>query len=77
MFHFSEISRHLVEGGGAIQVKGNEDLAFNLKRLLSDEGTRKAVGERGYQFLQKHRGATEKAFEKIKPYLNFKVRSSE
>jgi 3-deoxy-D-manno-octulosonic-acid transferase len=69
MFHFLEISHRLVEVGGAIQVKGKEDLAFHLKRLLSDEGARKAVGEKGYQFLQKHRGATEKAFEKIKPYL--------
>jgi 3-deoxy-D-manno-octulosonic-acid transferase len=69
MFHFSEISHHLVEVGGAIQAKGKEDLAFHLKRLLFDEGARKTAGERGYQFLQKHRGATEKAFEKIKPFL--------
>ena len=69
MFHFSEISHHLVAVGGAIQAKGKEDLAFHLKRLLFDEGARKTAGERGYQFLQQHRGATVKAFEKIKPYL--------
>jgi 3-deoxy-D-manno-octulosonic-acid transferase len=69
MFHFLEISHHLVEVGGAIQVKGKEDLAFHLKRFLSDEGVRKAVGEKGYQFLQKHRGATEKVFGEIKPFL--------
>jgi 3-deoxy-D-manno-octulosonic-acid transferase len=76
MFHFLEISSHLIEAGGAIQVRGKEDLAFQLKRLLSDERARKEVGEKGYQFLQKHRGATEKMFEEIKPFLtrmqNFK-----
>ena len=56
VFNFLEISRSLVEAGGAIQVKGIEDLSLRLKCLLSDEGARKEVGEKGYQFLQKHRG---------------------
>jgi 3-deoxy-D-manno-octulosonic-acid transferase len=69
MFHFSEIAHHLIEVGGAIQVRGKEELAFHLKRLLFDEGARKEIGEKGYQFLQKHRGATEKTFEEIRPFL--------
>jgi len=69
MFHFSEISRSLIKAGGAIQVEGKEDLFSHLKRLLSDEGARKEVGENGYQFLQKHRGATERMFGEIRPFL--------
>jgi 3-deoxy-D-manno-octulosonic-acid transferase len=69
MFHFLEISHRLIEAGGAIQVRGKEDLAFHLKRLLSDERARKEVGEKGYQFLQMHRGAAERTFEEIKPFL--------
>jgi len=69
MFHFSEISRSLIKAGGSIQVRGRDDLFSHLKHLLSDEGTCKEVGERGYQFLQKHRGATERMFEEIKPFL--------
>jgi 3-deoxy-D-manno-octulosonic-acid transferase len=69
MFHFYEISHRLIEAGGAIQVGGKEDLAFHLKRLLSDERARKEVGEKGYQFLQRHRGATERVFEEIRPLL--------
>ena len=69
MFNFLEISRRLIEAGGAIQVKDKEALAFQVKRLLSHEETRKEVGEKGYQFLQQHRGATERMFEEIKPYL--------
>src|SRR4030042_891163 len=36
MFHFSEISRRLVEEGGAIQANGIEDLASHMRRLLKD-----------------------------------------
>jgi 3-deoxy-D-manno-octulosonic-acid transferase len=69
MSHFLEISSDLIEAGGAIQVRGKEDLAFQVKRFLSDERARKEVGEKGYQFLQKHRGTTERMFEKIRPFI--------
>ncbi len=68
-FHFSEISRSLVQEGGAIQVRDEEDLGFQLKHLLLDEQMRREVGERGYQFLQRHRGTTERVFKEILPFL--------
>jgi 3-deoxy-D-manno-octulosonic-acid transferase len=70
MFNFLEISSRLIETGGAIQVSGEEELFSQLKRLLFDEDTRKKVGEKGYQFLQKHQGATERMFEEIRPFLS-------
>lgn len=69
MFHFSEISRRLLEEGGAIQVNGIEDLSSHLRRLLKNERARKEMGERGYQFLRKHQGATERMFEEIRRFL--------
>jgi 3-deoxy-D-manno-octulosonic-acid transferase len=69
MFNFLEISRRLIETEGAIQVKDREDLALQMKRLLRNERVRKETGERGYQFLRKHQGATERMFEQIQPYL--------
>jgi 3-deoxy-D-manno-octulosonic-acid transferase len=69
MFNFFEISSRLIETGGAIQVSGKEELFSQLKTLLFDEVARKEVGERGYQFLQSHQGATERMFEEIRPYL--------
>jgi 3-deoxy-D-manno-octulosonic-acid transferase len=69
MFNFLEISRRLIEAEGAIQVKDREDLTIHMKRLLKNERARKETGERGYQFLQKHQGATERIFEEIRPYL--------
>ena len=69
MFNFLEISRRLIEAEGAIQVKDREDLTLQMKRLLRNERARKEMGERGYQFLMKHQGATDRMFKKIRPYL--------
>ena len=70
MFNFLEISQRLIEAGGAVQVSGKEELSSQLRRLLLDERARKELGERGYQFLKKHQGATERMFEEIRPYLS-------
>jgi 3-deoxy-D-manno-octulosonic-acid transferase len=69
MFNFLEISRRLVSEGGAILVRNKEELSIQLRRLLADEKARNEAGEKGYRFLKKHRGATERIFEKIKPFL--------
>ncbi len=69
MFNFLEISQQLIKVGGAIQVKDKEDLIVQTKRLLLDEAARKEAGLKGYQFLQQHRGATERMFEEIRPFL--------
>jgi 3-deoxy-D-manno-octulosonic-acid transferase len=69
MFNFLDISNRLIETGGAIQVSGKEDLFSQLKRLLPDDGARKEAGEKGYQFLQRHQGATQRLFEEIRPFL--------
>jgi 3-deoxy-D-manno-octulosonic-acid transferase len=70
MFNFLEISNRLIEAGGAIQVSGKEDLFSQLKRLLVDEVAREEVGKKGHQFLQRHRGAIERMFEEIRPFLD-------
>jgi len=80
MFNFSEIARSLIEAGGAIQIEGREGLSYHVKRLLSDEGARKEVGERGYQLIERHRGSTDRMFGEIRPFIEesskVKVRSS-
>jgi 3-deoxy-D-manno-octulosonic-acid transferase len=52
--------------GGAIQVSGKEELSSELKRLLFDERACTEVGERGFQFLQRHQGATERMVEEVR-----------
>jgi len=70
MFNFADISRMLIEAGGAIRVEGKEDLSFQLKHLLSDERMRKEAGEKGYRCLTRHQGSTERMFQEIRPLLN-------
>jgi 3-deoxy-D-manno-octulosonic-acid transferase len=69
MFNFLEISSLLIETEGAVQVSGKEDLFSQMKRLLFDGKARKEIGEKGYQFLQKHQGATDRMFGEIRPFL--------
>jgi 3-deoxy-D-manno-octulosonic-acid transferase len=76
MFNFFEISSRLVEAGGAIQISGKEELSSQLKRLLFDERACNEMGERGYQFLQRHQGATERMVKEIKPFLTKKTQSA-
>jgi 3-deoxy-D-manno-octulosonic-acid transferase len=70
MFNFLEISSRLIETGGAIQVSGEKELFSQLRHLLFDERAREEVGEKGYQFLRKHQGSTERMFEEIRPFLS-------
>jgi len=69
MFNFLEISSRLIETGGAIQVSGEKELFSQLRHLLFDERAREEVGEKGYQFLRKHQGSTERMFGEIRPLL--------
>jgi len=69
MSNFAEIARFLTEAQGAVQVKDPEDLRAQVKRLLHDDQARREIGQRGYEMLQKHRGATERIFQEIQPYL--------
>jgi 3-deoxy-D-manno-octulosonic-acid transferase len=76
MFNFLEIANRLTEAGGAIQVSGRDDLLSQLKYLLSDERAREEIGEKGYQFLRRHQGATERMMKEIRPFLS-RIRNSE
>jgi 3-deoxy-D-manno-octulosonic-acid transferase len=69
MFNFRDISRMLIEAGGAFRVEGKEELTSRLKLLLSDEEMRREAGENGYRCLTKHQGSTERMFREIKPLL--------
>lgn len=70
MFNFKEISRLLIKEGGAIKVKDEKELYYQLKILLSDETLRKQIGERGYKIIENNRGAKEKIFGEIKNILS-------
>jgi 3-deoxy-D-manno-octulosonic-acid transferase len=69
MFNFREMARLLVEGGGAVQVRDAEGLEAEAGRLLRDEAVRREMGDRGKRLLEVNRGATERVFRAIEPFL--------
>ncbi len=69
MFNFKEISGLLIKEGGAIMVKDDKELYYQLMNLLSDETLRNQIGERGYKIIENNRGAKERIFEEIKNLL--------
>jgi 3-deoxy-D-manno-octulosonic-acid transferase len=69
MFNFREMAQVLVDGGGAVQVRDAEGLAAEAGRLLRDEPARREMGDCGKRLLELNRGATERVFSAIEPFL--------
>ena len=68
MFNFKEVTKLLVDSGGAIQVFGKEDLVRRAKELLQDKDMRLRTGRLAKTAVISGRGATEKNIEIIKKY---------
>ncbi len=58
MENFIPLMQLLLKAKGAIQVKGLDEVASAVSRLIKDPQTAAALAERGRQALQKHEGAT-------------------
>ena len=69
MQNFPEISQVLRESGAGILVKTKEDLLIQSKRLLENKGEAQALGEKGFEVIQKHQGATERNMEIINRFI--------
>ncbi|GMR08964.1 MAG: lipid IV(A) 3-deoxy-D-manno-octulosonic acid transferase [Gammaproteobacteria bacterium] len=57
-FNFSEISRQLLDGGAAMQVRDAGELASVMEQLLRDANLRTSIGDNGLKMVEKNRGAT-------------------
>jgi 3-deoxy-D-manno-octulosonic-acid transferase len=56
-FNFAEITRFLIAEGGAVQIEDAAALARLLEAWLSDAAERARIGELGFAFLERNRGA--------------------
>ncbi len=59
-FNFAEISRRLVAEGGAVQVADAEALGPLLAAWLGDAAERTRIGEQGFAFVARNRGALQR-----------------
>jgi len=70
VWNFREISDHLLEHEAAIMVSDGPDLVRKINHLLDHEDVGLALGERGYQVISLHRGATDKAVNVVRDILS-------
>lgn len=68
-FNFTEISRQLVEVGGAETISDAAHLARSVIRHLEDEDLRSNAGEKGRAFVKSGRGAWERVITMITPHV--------
>ncbi len=69
LFNFADISRALLEMGGARQVEDSGELAEVVAELLDDPARRAEMGEAGRRLVAANRGALERLLGLLQPYL--------
>ena len=63
--NFRFLLQVLTDADGVVTVKSDDELAGALKKLLADPAGRKAIGERAFQAINRHRGAAERTVEEL------------
>ena len=69
MDNFLEISSHLMNNGGGLQVHTREELLTHAQKLLSDDTLRTDLGEKAFEIISPNQGAIEKAMEIIETFI--------
>jgi 3-deoxy-D-manno-octulosonic-acid transferase len=69
MQNFSEIAQALEESGAGILARTKKDLLVQARELLRDEKRAQRLGEKGFQVIKKHQGATERNMEMINRFI--------
>lgn len=69
MSDFRDISKMLLDAGGAVRVKDEKDLYKTLVSLIENEKRALEMGKNALGVLTANKGAVEKTIKVIKPYL--------
>lgn len=68
-FNFAQASDDAVAGGAALRVADADDLLRQALRLLADDAARAQMGAQALAFANRHRGATARTLDLLRPYL--------
>ena len=63
--NFRFLLQVLTDADGVVTVKSDDELSGALKKLLADPDARKALGERAFTAISRHRGAAERTVEEL------------
>ncbi len=66
--NFLAVAENLINGGGGIMVREEEELYSELKRLLMDEDTVRKMGDDAYMTLERNRGTVDRTIEILERY---------
>jgi len=69
-WNFRDTVELLVGSGGAVQIEGSDELPAVLDELLGSAERRDELGARARHLIRQSKGATERNFEAIRPFLN-------
>ena len=69
MSDFADISRMLLDAGGAVRVKDAKDLYNVLVLLMENDKRALEMGKSAFRVLNANKGAVEKTINVIKPYI--------
>jgi 3-deoxy-D-manno-octulosonic-acid transferase len=61
----SQEAKRLAELGGGVLVKDKRELYRSLRKLFSDEKFRTACGKKSFDYVEEHRGATDRIIKEI------------
>jgi len=66
VFNFAQISKELINSGGAIQVDSADALVAKIESLLNNSKEREELSKNAYKFAKNLQGSTKKLFKLIK-----------
>ena len=66
VFNFAQISKELINSGGAIQVDSADALVAKIESLLNNSKEREELSKNAYKFAKNLQGSTNKLFKLIK-----------
>jgi len=69
MENFQEMAAQFLAERAGLQVKSGEELGRQWVRLIQQDAIRRQMGENAFALVQRHRGATERTFARIREIL--------
>lgn len=74
--HFTEMGRALIEGGGGIEVRDEQEIQSEAARLLDEPSLLNDLGEKAFRVIEKNKGALDRTMEVIEKFIEGNPKST-
>jgi 3-deoxy-D-manno-octulosonic-acid transferase len=69
-FNFEQATTDAIEAGAAVRVANAAEAVDSMRAISSDAMRRRAMSEAARRFAARHRGATERAVQRLAPFID-------